>query len=103
MPTLAEVDALAAQRGYRNRDEITVSPGAMGAVYEDKVKSFFAEHLHEDEEIRYVRDGRGYFDVRDKGDRWVRIALEKVCCVFEEGGLTGRFLWGFANWGYRMI
>ena len=82
MPTLAEVDALAAERGYRNRDEITVSPGAMGAVYEDKVKSFFAEHLHEDEEIRYVRDGRGYFDVRDKGDRWVRIALEKVCFLF---------------------
>ena len=91
MPTLAEVDALAAERGYRNRDEITVSPGAMGAVYEDKVKSFFAEHLHEDEEIRYVRDGRGYFDVRDKGDRWVRIALEKVCfLLFGEGG----FFWG---------
>ncbi|KAG7290535.1 1,2-dihydroxy-3-keto-5-methylthiopentene dioxygenase [Staphylotrichum longicolle] len=77
IPTVAGVDSLAAERGYRNRDEITVSPDKMGAAYEDKVKSFFAEHLHEDEEIRYVRDGRGYFDVRDKGDRWVRIALEK--------------------------
>lgn len=78
IPTVAGVDSLAAERGYRNRDEITVSPDKMGAAYEEKVKSFFAEHLHEDEEIRYVRDGRGYFDVRDKGDRWVRIALEKV-------------------------
>ncbi len=82
MPSLADVDALAAARGYRNRDEIVVSPGAMGEVYEAKVRSFFAEHLHEDEEIRYVRGGRGYFDVRDREDRWVRIALEKVSFLF---------------------
>lgn len=75
---LAGVDDLASQRGYKNRDEITVSPDKMGDVYEDKVKSFFHEHLHEDEEIRYIRDGRGFFDVRSKGDEWVRIALEKV-------------------------
>ncbi|KAF3387845.1 1,2-dihydroxy-3-keto-5-methylthiopentene dioxygenase [Talaromyces pinophilus] len=51
-PQLSSVDALAAERGYKNRDEITVSPDKMGAVYEEKVKSFFSEHLHEDEEIR---------------------------------------------------
>jgi 1,2-dihydroxy-3-keto-5-methylthiopentene dioxygenase len=79
IPSLEGVDALAAERGYKNRDEIVVSPQTMGDAYEAKVKAFFHEHLHEDEEIRYVRDGRGYFDVRDKGDRWVRILLEKVC------------------------
>lgn len=72
------VNDLARQRGYKNRDEITVSPENMGDIYEEKVKSFFHEHLHEDEEIRYIRDGQGYFDVRSKGDEWVRIALEKV-------------------------
>ncbi|KDN66217.1 putative ARD/ARD' family protein [Colletotrichum sublineola] len=56
------VDQLAAKRGYRNRDEIIVSPEKMGDIYEEKVRSFFHEHLHEDEEIRFVRDGHGYFD-----------------------------------------
>ncbi len=72
------MNKLAAERGYKNRDEITVSPEKMGAIYESKVKMFFDEHLHEDEEIRYIRDGHGYFDVRNKGDQWVRIHLEKV-------------------------
>ena len=81
VPSIEGVDQLAAERGYRNRDEITVSPEKMGEVYEAKVKSFFDEHLHEDEEIRYIRDGAGYFDVRNKGDEWVRIQLDKVCCL----------------------
>lgn len=78
IPEVEGVNELARERGYRNRDEIIVSPASMGAVYEEKVKTFFAEHLHEDEEIRYVRGGQGYFDVRSKDDEWVRVAVEKV-------------------------
>lgn len=91
MPAVSSVDGLAQERGYRNRDEIIVSPEKMGDVYEDKVKSFFAEHLHEDEEIRYIRGGRGYFDVRNSGDDWVRIALEKDDLIILPAGIYHRF------------
>ena len=69
-PSIAEVDAIALQRSYKNRDEITVSPEKMGTLYEDKVNMFFDEHLHEDEEIRYIHDGEGFFDVRSVDDNW---------------------------------
>lgn len=74
----SDVDKLALERGYKNRDEVTVSPSAMGSSYEDKVKLFFNEHLHEDEEIRYIKEGHGYFDVRGNDDKWIRVQLEQV-------------------------
>lgn len=90
-PSLTEVDALASERGYKNRDEVKVSPQTMGDAYEDKVRSFFHEHLHEDEEIRYIRGGRGYFDVRNEGDEWVRIELEKDDLIILPPGIYHRF------------
>lgn len=91
LPELEQVDNLSKEREYKNRDEITVSPQAMGDIYETKVKSFFAEHLHEDEEIRYILGGRGYFDVRSKDDDWVRVLLEKNDLLILPPGIYHRF------------
>ena len=87
----AHVEDLAKSRAYANRDEITVSPDAMGSVYEDKIKMFYDEHLHEDEEIRYILKGTGYFDVRDTENKWVRIRAEEGDLLILPAGIYHRF------------
>lgn len=87
------VDAMAAERGYKNSDELNISEAGFGGkqVYYAKLKEFFKEHIHDDEEIRYVIDGDGYFDVRDAEDNWIRCYVEKHDLLILPAGIYHRF------------
>lgn len=74
---------------YFAKDEIRISYSTSNI--EKLLHAFYKEHLHLDEEVRFILDGAGYFDIRDKSDRWIRIKLEKGDFIRIPAGIYHRF------------
>lgn len=86
----ARLAAIRAARGYSYQDTIEVSPSTL-PDYETKIKAFYEEHLHSDEEVRYCLAGSGYFDVRDGRDAWIRVAVRAGDLIVLPEGIYHRF------------
>ncbi|KAM4542120.1 acireductone dioxygenase isoform 2-T2 [Odontesthes bonariensis] len=85
-----ELEQIRKTQGYTYMDIITIEKDIL-PNYEEKLKMFYEEHLHLDDEIRYILDGQAYFDIRDKEDRWIRIAMSKGDLITLPAGIYHRF------------
>lgn len=54
-------------------------------------ENFYEEHLHAGDEVRYVIDGSGYFDIRDVNDEWVRMHAKAGAFIIFPSGIEHRF------------
>ncbi|CAK8686038.1 unnamed protein product [Clavelina lepadiformis] len=85
-----EYNSLKKKRGYSYQDNITINRCSM-PNYDEMTERFFKEHIHQDEEIRFILDGCGYFDVRDTNDRWIRVEVTKNDLLVLPPGIYHRF------------
>lgn len=68
------LQAIRDARGYIEMDQIHLDPQTPDL--DVLCARFFAEHLHSDEEIRFVVAGSGIFDLRDDDDAWMRVHVD---------------------------
>ena len=69
------LDELSKQHGYHTQDIVELSPDMenLDAI----CAKFDPEHLHTEDEVRFVLEGAGIFDIRSNDDRMFRVLVEK--------------------------
>ncbi|KAG2050237.1 Acireductone dioxygenase [Suillus hirtellus] len=93
-----EIAAVAKERSYRNHDIVSISKEGLGDEFETKIKSFYHEHMHEDEEIRYILEGTGFFDVREQSsESWIRCHMGAGDLLVLPAGIYHRFTLDMGN------
>lgn len=86
------IKPLLAKLNFQSYDVVHLSPANLGAEkFEALAANHFEEHIHEDDEVRLILEGQGYFDVRDADDRWVRVLSKPGDCLIVPAGIYHRF------------
>ncbi len=83
------LDELKDRRGYITQDEVRLSPQTPNL--EVVLKKFDDEHIHDDDEVRFVLDGAGVFDIRGSDERWLRVVIEPGDLLVVPAGRNHRF------------
>ncbi len=70
----AEIDRLKAQGGYVTADVIDVASSTPGL--DAMLNKFSSEHWHDEDEVRFIIEGRGLFHIRPRQGPVVSITVE---------------------------
>ncbi|HVU05258.1 MAG TPA: cupin domain-containing protein [Polyangiaceae bacterium] len=84
------LDRVKDENGYVQEDVVALSPETpnLDAI----CAKFLDEHHHDDDEVRFVLEGEGIFDIRTNGDEWMRIVVEPGDLIVVPKGRHHRFL-----------
>ena len=69
----APLDALKAAGGYTTQDEVALGPQTPNL--EAICAKFVGEHRHDEDEVRFVLEGEGVFEIRASDERWMRVTV----------------------------
>jgi len=69
------IDKIKREHGYVDQDFIALMPDTPNL--ETICAKFDKEHYHTEDEVRFVVEGEGIFDVRDSSDQWIRIEVKE--------------------------
>lgn len=83
------IDTLKESKGYIQQDEINIRPDTPGL--DGLLQKFDGEHLHDEDEVRFVLEGEGIFDIRSNDDRWMRVRVQPGDLIVVPGGRYHRF------------
>jgi 1,2-dihydroxy-3-keto-5-methylthiopentene dioxygenase len=70
----APLEALKRDRGYVEQDIVELAPTTPNL--ETICAKFVDEHYHDEDEVRFVLEGEGIFDIRSRADQWMRVVVE---------------------------
>lgn len=84
------IDDLKTRRGYIEEDIVELAPSTpnLDAI----CAKFIDEHHHDEDEVRFVLEGEGVFDIRSNDDRWMRVLVERGDLIVVPAGRHHRFL-----------
>ena len=86
----APLDDVKRERGYIEEDVVELGPSTpnLDAV----CAKFIDEHFHDDDEVRFVLEGEGIFDIRSLDDRWMRVEVHPGDLIIVPKDRHHRFL-----------
>lgn len=67
------LDRIKEIKGYVAQDEVNMSPTLPN--YEEMSQKFRIEHYHPGDEVRFVLEGGGVWEIRSLEDKWMRVEV----------------------------